>query len=246
MHLTHFVLISWAILLIILAIIGGFIALFIAVVLLEKIHINDFVPAPNGNPLPDTPYFTAMNDAARRFGFTAAGIFIQNRGSRLYRAQIALWVSPEQDTLLQICGGTTASVPVKRTMLASVLSSNQIIQTQDDAATVDLSGLTDQKILIRADLDELLSCHRKRLASDIGQKRTFSAQTAFSDWQSIRRMKAEQMARLGFVKFLNQGQTIYRHTPRGAWLQYQKGLRGQLAEAETQLDRASMKRPGSA
>lgn len=245
MHLQLFTWVILGTLLVIWAIIGGFIVLFVTTALLEKIHLNDFVPAPGGEPLADTRYFNAMNDSAKHLGFIPAGVFVQNRGSRIHRAQVALWVSPERDILLQIGGGKTAGVPVKRTILYSILSSNQIIQTQDGAGTVDLSGLTDQRFILRADLDELLSCHSDRLASRIEQKQIFSTQTALSDWQSIGHMKAEQMARMGFVQFLNQEHTIFRHTPRGAWLQYYKGLRGQLTQAETQLDRASKKRPGS-
>jgi len=240
----HLVLIPWVIGLIVLAIIGAFIVLFITVCLLEKIHINDFVPATGGEPLADTTYFNVMNDTAKRLGFTAAGVFTQSRSSRVYRAQVALWVSPEQNVLMQICGGKTAGVPIKRTILSSVLTSNQILQTQDNASTVDLSGLTDQKLLLNADLHELVSCHRQRLESCGDQIRTFSNGTAFSDWDSIRRMKAEQMARMGLVKFVNQQETIYRHTFRGAWLQYRQGFRSQLAEAMAQADGNPRKRPG--
>jgi hypothetical protein len=137
-------------------------------------------------------------------------------------------------------------VPIKRTILYSVLSTNQILQTQDIASVVDLSGLTDQKLLMHADMDDLLSCHRERIESCLGQKRTFSAGSAFSDRQSILRMRAEEMARMGLLKFLNQQQTIYRYTFRGAWLQYQKGLRGQTAQAIQQADGIPGKRPGSA
>jgi hypothetical protein len=183
----HLQFITWVILgtiLFIWAIIGGFIVLFVTTALLEKVHLNDFVPAPDGEPLADTSYFTSMNNAAKQLGFIPAGVFVQNRDSRMYRGQVALWVSPERDILLQICGGKAAGVPIKRTILASILSSNQIIQTQDRASTIDLSGQTDQKLIMRADLDELLENHCDRLATCIEQKRTFSTQTALSDLPS--------------------------------------------------------------
>jgi len=241
----HLVFVTWAILFAFLAIAGAFIVLFVIVCLLEKVHLDDFVPAPGGEALTDSPYFAAMNDAAKRLGFVPAGVLIQSRGSRIYQAQIALWVSPEGDILLQIAGGKTAGVTVKRTILYSVLSTNQILQTQDSASVVDLSGLTDHKLLVHADLDELLSCHRERLASRLEGKRTFAAGTAYSDRQSILRMRAEEMERMGLVKFLNQRQTIYRYTFAGAWLQYQKGLRAQTAEAISQADGNIRRRPGS-
>jgi hypothetical protein len=241
----HLVLIFWVVVGLFLVIVGAFSVLFVMAARLEKLHLNDFIPKASGEPLADSPYFNAMNDAAKRLGFTAAGVFIQNLSSRTYRAHVALWVSPDQDILLQIAGGKTGGVPVQRTILVSVFSSNQIIQTQDRAAAADLSGFTDQQILIDADLDELCSCHRERLASYVEQKRPFSSETAFSDWESIRRMRVEEIARMGLAKFLNQERTIYRYTLKGAWLQYCKGLLGPLAEAKNQVDRMPKMRPGS-
>jgi hypothetical protein len=58
-------------------------------------------------------------------------------------------------------------------------------------------------------------------------------------------MKAQQNARLGFIRFVAPDQTIWRHTLKGAWLQFSKGFRGSLAEAERQKDRSSIKRPGA-
>src|ERR1700722_10337480 len=96
--------------LIIWGIVGAFIILFVTTALLEKIHLHDFIPTPSGKPLAGSPYFNAMNDAAKKLGFMAAGVFVQNRKSRIYQAQVALWVSPERDILLQIGGGKTAGI----------------------------------------------------------------------------------------------------------------------------------------
>jgi len=232
--------------LIIWTIVGAFILLLVTTCLLEKLHIHDFVPAPSGEPVTDSSYFGAMNDAAKRLGFEAAGVFTQKRNSRIYQAHLALWVSPGRDILLQVCGGKTAGVFIKRTILSSIIEPEQIIQTQDDFGMADLSGLTHRKILVNADLDELLACHHERLASCLGQRRSFSVGTAFADWESIHAMKAEQMVRMGLAKFLNREQTIYRHTLKGAWLQYYKGFRRQLTEGKEQAGRISKKRPGSA
>ena len=139
----------------------------------------------------------------------------------------------------QDCGHT-----IRRTILYSVVSSDQILQTQDDFATIDLSGITNQQVLVHADLDELLSLHRERLASCFEQKRTFSTGTTFSDWESIRRMRVEQMARMGLAKFTNREESVYRHTLKGAWLQYYRGFRRQLAEGKNQAERIHKKRPG--
>jgi hypothetical protein len=229
----------------ILAGLGAFIVLFVSSAVLEKQHLHEFAPAPAGESGSDSAYFNAINMAAERLGFEAAGTVDQNRASRLYRARLALWVSPDREILLLVGGGKTAGVPIKRTILITVIDRDRIIQTQDDFAMADLSGLTDRKVVLNADLDELLSSHRERCAAQHRAKRHFSIESALSNWESIQEMKARQLSRLGLIKFLNREETIWRHTLKGAWLQYFKGFRGQLAEGKSQKERISRKRPGS-
>ena len=224
---------------------AAFILLFVSTAFLEKQRLHDFVPAPGDEPTTDSPYFNAMNDAALRLGFTSAGVFIQNRASKMYRAKVAVWISPEREILLRIAGGKTARVPIRRTLLISIVQSDHILQTQDDFGMADLSGLTGREVVLNADLDELLVRHRQRIASNSGSKRLFSPSNALYDWESIEAMKSQQMARLGLIKFLNREESVWRHTLKGAWLQYYKGLRGQLAEGKSQIERVSRKRPGS-
>jgi hypothetical protein len=231
--------------LIILLVLGTFILIFISTALLERQQLHDFVLAPTTEPTRDSSYFEAMNVAAGRLGFASAGVFVQNRASRMYQAQVAIWISPDRATLLRIGGGTTARVPIKRTILTSLVEPDRIIQTQDDFGIADLSGLTSRKIVLNADLDEMLACHCERLASCPGTKRSFSPGAALADWQSIQEMRAQQMVRLGLAKFLNQEQSVWRHTLKGAWLKYFEGFRSQLAEGKAQKERISKKRPGA-
>jgi hypothetical protein len=231
---------------IVLGVLGLFILVFVSTALIEKQPLDDFVPPSADAPTKDSAYFEAMNDAARRMGFAAAGVFVQARNSKLYQARLALWVSPHREILLQVGGGTTARVPIRRTIMTSVVEPNRIIQTQDDFGMADLSGLTDRKIVLNADLDELLACHRARLISCGGSKRGFSAAAALAERRSIHEMKAQQVVRLGLGRFLNQEQTVWRHTLKGAWLQYFEGFRSQLAEGKAQMERVSRKRPGTA
>jgi hypothetical protein len=222
-----------------------FIVVFVAIALLERQHIEDFVPSSGSNPALESPYFNAMNDAARHLGFAPAGMFNQNRSSKMYQARMALWVSPDGHTLLAVGGGKTAGVPIKRTILTTIIEPKIILQTQDEFGTADLSGFTQRQIVMNADLDELVACHSQRVASQPGQKRIFSVGTALSEWQSIRSIRAEQMAQLGLMIFLNREHTICRHSLKGAWLQYYQGLRGQLKEGKAQAERISKRRPGT-
>src|SRR5579864_4833634 len=83
---------------------GLFIILFVTTAFLEKGYLRDFLPATAGKPEEDSPYFKAMNEAAERLGFAPAGVFNQNRPSKIYRARVALWVSEDKHILVRVGG----------------------------------------------------------------------------------------------------------------------------------------------
>ncbi len=228
----------------ILLLLGAFIVLFVSTAFLEKQHIRDFVPAPPETSTGDSPYSIAMNEAARRLGFTPAGVYVQNRSSRVYQARVALWVSPDCQTLLRIGSGKTAGVPIKRSSLTSFVEPDCIVEVSDDFGMADLSGLTDRTVVLNAHLDELLARHKERLGDYPGPKRVFSAIDALAACETMQAMRAVQMEKLGLGKFLDGERTVWRHTLKGAWLSYFKGFRAQLAEGKAQRDRIALKRPG--
>ncbi len=230
--------------LIVWGILATFILVFLSTAFLEKQHLDDFVSDSASDTAADSAYFSEMNSAAKRLGFASAGVFAQKRTSKLYQARVALWVSPDGRILLLVGGGKTARVRIRRSTLISVIEPDQIIQTQDDFGMADLSGLTSRRVVLNADLDELLAAHLERLSSSAGPYRRFSTGTGFADWHSINAMRSQQMARLGLLKFLNREETLWRHTLKGAWLQYYTGFRSQLAEGKSQTARIHKKRPG--
>lgn len=230
--------------LIALILLGVFILVFVSTAFLEKQHIKDFIPSPVENGTPESPYFLAMNDFARRLGFTKAGVFVQNRGSRIYQARLALWISSDRQSLLRIGGGKTAGVPIKRSVLTSFVEPNRIIETSDDFGMADISGLTDFKVILNADLDELNLAHEKRLAECTGEKRSFLETDALVASEAIRAIRATEMEKLGFAKFISADRTVWRHTLKGALASYFKGFRAQLAQGKAQSDRIHLKRPG--
>src|SRR5712692_8579714 len=148
--------------LIILIVVGAFILLFVSTAFLERQRIKEFVPSSTEQVTTVSPYFVAMNEAAQRLGFITAGLFVQDRGSRVYQARVSLWVSPNRETLLRIAGGKTAGVSVKRTTLTSFVEPEHIVETSDNFSMADLSGLTDRKVVLNAHLDELLASHEER------------------------------------------------------------------------------------
>jgi len=230
--------------LILLVLLGLFILFFVSVAFLEKQRIQDFVRASPGQEPTKSAYFDAMNAAARDLGFVPAGLFFQNRSSRVYQACIALWVSPTGETLLRIAGGKTAGVPIKRTTLISLVEPNRILETSDNFGMSDLSGLTERKLVLNGDVIELWDRHREGLIANTGPKRIFPAAEALAACEAMAAMKARQMQKMGLGKCLNDDRTIWRHTLKGAWQTYFVGFRSQLAAGMAQKDRIERKRPG--
>ena len=71
-----------------------------------------------------------------------------------------------------------------------------------------------------------------------------SPEAALTADEAMQTMKAQRMERLGLAKFVNRDRDVWRHTLKGAWLQYYRGFRTQLAEGKMQRDRITLKRPG--
>ena len=230
----------------ILAVVAAFILLFVTTALLEKQLVHEYIPAPPEQACTGSPYFQAMNDAARRLGFEPAGVFVQSRGSRIYQARLMMWLSSDRQSLLRVVGGKTMGVNIRRTMFISFVEPDRVVETADEFGGADLSGLRDCAVLMNASLEELHVRHLDRLAAWSAPKRVFSVHEAMTACEVMQAMRAAQMEKIGLGKFLNRERTVWRHTLRGAWLCYFKGFRAQLAEGKAQMHRAKLKRPGDA
>ena len=231
--------------LIIVIVTGAFIVLFVSTTFLEKQYIQDFAPAISDRSSSNSSYFIAMNNEAMKLGFTPAGLFDQKRKSRIYQAHLALWISEDRQTLLRIAGGKTAGMPIKRSALTSFVEPNLIVETWDYFGMVDISGLTDRKIVLNAHLKELLAHHQNRVSAYSGTKQGFSTAQSLVAYEALMAMKTTAMERRGLAKFVDREKGVWRHTLKGAWVSYAKGFRRQLAEGKAQQDRINLKRPGA-
>lgn len=225
------------------AIVAIFVVFFVSVAFFEKQHVCDLVPA-DGRAISTAPYFNAMNDDAAKLGFIPAGVFVQDRKSKLYQACVAFWISPDGYTLLRIGGGTTAGIEIKRSVLATFIEPEKIIETTDEAGSADLSGLTDRKLVLNAHLEELVRRHNERLQRIEGARRVFTPDQALTAFATMQAMRANRLEALGFARSVNRERTIWRYTFKGAWLLQTKGMYKQLEEADRQEDRVRLKRPG--
>jgi len=229
--------------------IGGFFALMMLTLLvvgcLEKLHVRGFtVGAPETLP-PPSPYFRAMNDAARALGYQPGEVAGQNRNSSTYRCCLALWISPDQKSLLCIGGGKLARMDYKRTSIVSVLADNRILQTMDEFGSEDLSGTRELEVLMHAALPELHALHQQRLATAAATALPFHPTNLLSQWDELNQKRVEAMVERGIAKFISMDCNVYRHTFKGAWINATTGFLRNMKRASAQKERTKIKRPGS-
>ncbi len=200
---------------------------------LEKFHISDMVPATPDRPIIEAPYFTSMNESAARLGFQRAGLFVQNRDSKVYQAHMLAWISPDGCSLLRVSSGKTAGIEIKRTWLVSVIvQPEKIVETADQVTMADMSGITDRKELLEAGLDQLVAVHNHRLSRIPGERRPFPPEQALAACSAIQAMKVIHMQKRGLARFINPERTIWRHTFKGACMSSAKSLLGPIFKEE--------------
>jgi hypothetical protein len=210
----------------------------------EKHPIRQYAPGAPEDAGPPSGYFRAMNEAAARHGLRYGGDYLQKRESSLYKCCISLWLTPDQGTLVMVWGGKMARVDYKRTLFISLTSDGREIITMDDFGIEDLSGIRAIEVVYRADFEELVGRHAQRLAQPGVSVRPFSESRLMDQYEDLGRVRAEQMMRLGLVKFLDIQETCWRYTVKGAFVNaYRSFIKG-LEKAKLQKDRARKKRPG--
>jgi hypothetical protein len=212
---------------------------------LEKHCVRDFAESsPEALP-PPSPYFQAMNLAARDLGYQPGGVAQQNRDSSTYRCCIALWLSPDQKSLLCIGGGKLARMDYKRTWILSKLSDDRILQTMDLFASEDLSGTREIEALMNAHLPELHAFHQQRLIASGVDALTFRPAQLLAQWNELDQKRVVALIERGLARFTSVDSNTYRYTFKGAWINATTGFLRSMKRATAQKERASMKRPGS-
>lgn len=220
-----------------------FLVLLFIVACLEKHPVAPFGPADFAS-LPDpSPYFQAMNEFARQKGFIFVGAQSQKRKSGTYQCYLALWISPDGKTLVRISGGKTAKVAERRTFLVTCLQDNHIIESVDYYGSYELSGVTDRKLLLNANLDELCEFHQNRLAQLPIPARVFDPSNASAFMDSINEMRARRLVELGLAEFTDKECTVWVYTISGA-IRLCATLIAGMDDINRQQARKKVKRPG--
>lgn len=231
-----------------LAIAGFFVFVFLSLLLvgcLEKQRIRDFALAPPETLPPASPYFRAMNEAARALGYQPGEVAGQNRNSSTYRCCLALWLSPDQRSLLCIGGGKLARFNYKRTIIFSRLANDRILKTLDECGSEDLSGTCDVELLLNAHLPELHAFHQQRLLTAGVSAVPFSSTNLLAQFEELNEKRVEALVRRGLAKFSDPQCNTFRYTFKGAFINATSGYFKGLSRAQAQQDRTKKKRPGS-
>jgi len=211
---------------------------------LEKQRIHDFEPTEADVEKVPSPYFQAMNEAARRMGFQLEGVFAQARQSKTYQCCLAFWLPEDRKTLLCVGGGKLARMNYRKTLLISRLG-EKVLVTMDEFGSTDLSGTREIEVLMNADLPELNTRHLQRLALSNEVPASFSTGNPLQQFEDLNRQQVERLVHLGLAKYVNASNSLWSYTIKGAWTYairgYLKGFKG----AQAQAARSKIKRPGA-
>jgi hypothetical protein len=213
--------------------------------LLEKQPVNEYRLSDTGPPTTPSPYFSIMNKQALDGGLRFCGHFIQAQRGALYRGYFAFWLSEDRKTLVRIAGGKIAGMPLKKTIVSSWSEDGVGIETADEFGGNDIGGIADRKVVVNADLIELLQVHSARREKFNKPVRSFSPDSILQDQEATDKLKVNNLISLGYATFVDHQKSIWRYTIKGAIQNYFKGYRSQKSEGLSQVKRLNKKRPGS-
>lgn len=225
-------------------IVAFFVVLTFLVALWEKQHVETYTPLLPGERLDTNPYFTVMNQLAAQAGYLACGECRANRHGLLSRVRAALWISGDLQAVAVVAGGKVAGMRYRKTLLFSRLRTGRTLLTIDDLTVSDLSGTRETKLVMRADFLELAKVHatRLRLVSDLVAP--FAPENILQQLNEMEASRVQRIVAQGYGRYLDPGQSTWRHTVRGAWGTSFAGFTRGIQEAEDQSDRQRLRRPG--
>jgi hypothetical protein len=182
-----------------------------------------------------TPYGDATCQRLQAMGFSYRGVHYDRRRG-IYKLRYDFWLSPDQQVLAMVGGGTLAGIPLTGTSLYTRLDDGRCLVTIDEPKSQDSdpSGLTLQKVATHVDLEELLKQHRQRLTESGDAAVPYSDQHPLQDHRAYRTRRVELLIERGLARFLSEEQNAWRYTLKGACTAvsslYTRELKRQLKE----------------
>jgi hypothetical protein len=196
---------------------------------------NPYAPPSKQDPVAITSYAnaTCLKLEALEFGYQ--GVYYDRRRG-IYKLRFDFWLSADRFILAMVGGGTLAGIPLAGTCLFTRLDDGRCLLTIDEPKSQDSdpSGLTIQKVVTHADLDELIAQHRGRLTESESPGLAYSARAALEEHRNFRTRRAHVLIDSGLARYVDEERNAWKYTLKGAWTatsgMYFRELKRQLKE----------------
>jgi hypothetical protein len=204
--------------------------------------------APGSVPVIAALYLAGRDRDAQERHFLSLGSF-HHVDTKLYALRYDFWISPDRLILAMVKGGTILSIPCFGTHLFTRLRDGRWLLTVDDLKwdSTNPSALMRREVIHRAGFEELLERHRARIAGADSSANPYAEDDPLEDHRAMLRSDAEDLARCGLARFVDDERTTWRCTLRGAinatlWgygrqLQLREICRGLVRECNRERDR---------
>jgi hypothetical protein len=196
---------------------------------------NPYAPPSKQDRVAITSYSHATCLKLESLGCSYQGVFYDRRRG-LYKLRYDFWLSPDRLVLALVGGGALAGIPVSGTCLFTRIEDGHCFLTIDEPKSQDSdpSGLTLQKIVTHADLEDLIAQHRGRLIESGSVGVPYSARTPLEDHHAFRTRRVDILIDAGLARYLDDERNGWRYTLKGAWTavssMYMRELKRQLKE----------------
>jgi hypothetical protein len=156
---------------------------------------------------------TELEDA----GFTRYAALYDGKG-KAYRLRYEFWLSPDGFVLAEVGGGKLLGIPLDAVWLFSLGADGRCLMTVNNslAGEYDIAGLKREAVVPGADLKKLLARHRERMSA--WGTLPYSAADPLADHAAFMRSRVEALVAAGNAGYLDDEQTAWRYSVKGAVL----------------------------
>lgn len=228
-----------------IALVAAFVVIVLTISLWERLYMaGDVEPASVPYPFPVSQYWVSTRQDALRLEWQHAGDFVTRKDTSAVKGLQSLFVSPDGLVLAAIIAGSAAVGKIKKTVLRSKLADGRILESSDTTGLRDLSGVTEQLILLNAGMDELVGFHQRRILNSGSGALAFRVQAALAEFEQMDLERGARWVNLGLARWANREETILRMTFRGA-LGHVRNFFRDVREVGRQQHRSHIRRAGS-
>jgi hypothetical protein len=210
----------WLSLAIFFGVIGFFFFVVVGACLWEKRPVQPYRVPEAGEEYELTSDAREANYQVRGLDYLPGGLCHDNKG-KIYRVRYDFWLSPDHFILVVIGGGSIAGIPVNGIWVYSRLTDGRILCTTNEIGEQDISGAEEQQTWPKYDLISLIEKHRKRLTDSV---EPFPAESPLAGYFDIRRRKADALVAKGYARYIDDEQSIWKYTLKGAIVFYFIGV----------------------